>query len=671
MEPIASRLYPFLCGHEQTGTDFSADEAAAATGSKATSITTYISKKLKGHYLFPVPGQPGRYSVRGITSISADAFTMLLTQKGLPLAASPLLQLPTARPTPPADSITPTYFTSLHVDGLTLDTAIDFYLSWIEGSGQFSGRDTATRRDQGVPQPLDRDSLWSGKPQGTSASCEVIARRDGGTAILRFVHGDAADARVSWWSIASLAAYSTPRAGVHIRHATGRVSVGGPGGPSSTGVPKVLRAVLDQRGHTVRERDADSVHPRRVAGSDVGHYVKHELLDVGRTLPHVVVSLDPATGKPLVNPGKLVKLLRTQVVVYVLDLDATRELEATLERAGFDAELGSCYGGAVRLYLPNVAQDRNPRSHYLWLPYYFNRFDTGAAVDPADRLASQIASKLVWRSLPPRFLHTVEDWDRRELHVRIAAVLAHSTGAVEVNLAADLQNLRDALSRAQDEREQIESQRDELDTRFRGAKADAEMWQQYAEVREAELDAEKQTNFQLRSKLIAFEDGLGGNGVAAHSQRVDRDGVADLFGAPPSLERALNVVSLLYSDRVNVLDSAFRSAKEASGFQNPQKALELMLKLCTDYWNKLQHGGKGDAEARQVFGDCYSAKEAGLSNGGTDARTFDFNGTRLFMDRHLKIGFKDSPAACWRLHFHWDPDCGKFVVGHCGRHLPL
>jgi hypothetical protein len=44
-------------------------------------------------------------------------------------------------------------------------------------------------------------------------------------------------------------------------------------------------------------------------------------------------------------------------------------------------------------------------------------------------------------------------------------------------------------------------------------------------------------------------------------------------------------------------------------FKNPERALALLLDLAGEYWQKL-NDGKGDGEARQVFGNSYAANEA-------------------------------------------------------------
>ncbi len=139
-------------------------------------------------------------------------------------------------------------------------------------------------------------------------------------------------------------------------------------------------------------------------------------------------------------------------------------------------------------------------------------------------------------------------------------------------------------------------------------------------------------------------------------------------------EEILRLIAAFFPDRVVVLDSAFRSAQKVAQFGRPEAAFKLILKLVTLYYDRLIEG-KGDAYAREVFGrDEYSANESETvihNRRARDARTFNYKGESLFMPRHLKLGVKDSITDTLRVHFHWDADDKKLVIGHCGEHLYL
>jgi len=140
------------------------------------------------------------------------------------------------------------------------------------------------------------------------------------------------------------------------------------------------------------------------------------------------------------------------------------------------------------------------------------------------------------------------------------------------------------------------------------------------------------------------------------------------------LEEVLRLIEAFFPDRVVILDSAYKSARAAAAFEHHETAFKLVLKLVTGYWDALMQGG-GDARAREVFGkDEYSAQEGEVTahnRRARDARTFTYKGQSVVMLRHLKHGVKDSIQDTLRVHFHWDNQDKKIIIGHCGKHLPL
>ena len=52
-------------------------------------------------------------------------------------------------------------------------------------------------------------------------------------------------------------------------------------------------------------------------------------------------------------------------------------------------------------------------------------------------------------------------------------------------------------------------------------------------------------------------------------------------------------------------------------------------------------------------------------------RAFNYEGETVEMFRHLKIGVGDDATRTIRVHFHWDADREKIVIGYCGEHLSV
>jgi hypothetical protein len=137
------------------------------------------------------------------------------------------------------------------------------------------------------------------------------------------------------------------------------------------------------------------------------------------------------------------------------------------------------------------------------------------------------------------------------------------------------------------------------------------------------------------------------------------------------VEDSLTILQATFPERIVVLNSGFTSANESRTFREKKRAFHLLWKLATDYYQSLCEG-KPDAQARQIFGDDFSAKESETVEKNAVARQlriFTYKGNDYEMMAHLRIGTKDSVADTLRVHFRWFADEQKIVIGHCGKHL--
>jgi hypothetical protein len=134
---------------------------------------------------------------------------------------------------------------------------------------------------------------------------------------------------------------------------------------------------------------------------------------------------------------------------------------------------------------------------------------------------------------------------------------------------------------------------------------------------------------------------------------------------------SLQVISRLFPDRIEILDSAWKSADASTSFKEKSRLFDLLWRLATQYWKDLSNG-IGDVQARHVFGNAYSAKESETASSNARAiklRTFDYKGQIMVMEKHLRIGVKPSPTETIRIHFEWIRNDQKIAIGHCGPHL--
>lgn len=330
----------------------------------------------------------------------------------------------------------------------------------------------------------------------------------------------------------------------------------------------------------------------------------------------------------------------------------------------------------------------------------FNSYEM-AEVLGKERSAWSGAVNILYPPLPTGFIRTklflsevIESWGSTQ-HDRISYILAWVTnttnisrlrkhvrpeGVIQLSLRRrmqaararsgqmDAQQLREALEDASkqsaeqekyfnelvDENSQLEGQVSVLNTQLQDAKDDL---------------AKKEFDIQsLKDNLDRASDATQGAGVAPEE-------LLSLLcrTEPPSPVECLDVIKNIYGDKVTVLDSATESAQEMAHFIKGPELLDLLKRLVTGYRDKLMESG--DNEARKVFGkNEYAAHESETVMGNKAMRrkrTFLYDGQQIEMFRHLKIGAQDNVARTIRVHFHWDAEREKIVIGYCGKHLPV
>lgn len=217
-------------------------------------------------------------------------------------------------------------------------------------------------------------------------------------------------------------------------------------------------------------------------------------------------------------------------------------------------------------------------------------------------------------------------------------------------------------------REDLETSKKHYEEEIRALKEDIETRKkQYGEEIRALL-AEVETHKNTLRDFQSINDGRNG-GV----DRVAlRNTVVSVLSGSPRLTEVVGLIDMLYPERIVFLQSARDSAKksERGGFCRGREAYQLLQKLVNDYWQQLAEG-KSDKEAKTVFGQkVYAPKEAsGMSQEGKSRRIFRYRNQDILMEKHLKIGVKDSFAETLRVHFEWVAEEKKIIVGHCGKHL--
>jgi hypothetical protein len=143
-----------------------------------------------------------------------------------------------------------------------------------------------------------------------------------------------------------------------------------------------------------------------------------------------------------------------------------------------------------------------------------------------------------------------------------------------------------------------------------------------------------------------------------------------ISGGVKNPEDMLRAFAVLYPDRLEVLDSAYSSAKGSSEFKNLERLGNFILILVTDYLRDLLNGVP-DAQARLLFGSkAFRAAESDsvlASDKLRGSREFVYNGQKRVFERNLAIGIKYGAVNSLRMYF--DVIDSKVVIAYCGEHL--
>ena len=421
--------------------------------------------------------------------------------------------------------------------------------------------------------------------------------------------------------------------------------------PVSASQPRVIQYIVNNV-HAAKNADfADAVPGEnlKTVGQDRDSYLAF-LAEIERHDRDAAIILVSATHerKYLVNPTKLQgTLIGLAYVVQVLPESNSYEMAEVLGKRW------SAWGGAVNvLSIPSASGDVRSR--------YFLRDEIQDWGEEPQRI-SQVLAWVTSNTNIPRLRMHVRPEGVMQLSMRRRMEKVRATSA-QMNEA----QLRHALDDASKRTDELERFYTDENTELAADRS------RYKEALESEQEERRKQDFHLRS-LKAGLSNAGGDDSGAFDSDVLLKLLKLASGKEePSPLDCLEIIEQTYGDRCKVLDSARSSARKMTQFSRGRNLLGLLLLLVTTYRDGLKDGG--DSKARRVLGKSYAAKESTTVMKNPDMRRrriFDYDGTQVEMFQHLKIGVDDDQTRTIRVHFHWDGDRQKMVIGHCGEHLPV
>jgi hypothetical protein len=254
-----------------------------------------------------------------------------------------------------------------------------------------------------------------------------------------------------------------------------------------------------------------------------------------------------------------------------------------------------------------------------------------------------------------------------------------------VHVTDEIADDKDAL--IQSLKSEIESQNEDI------LSQESHLWEM-REIMDALIDQRDQYKKDSR-RLKSEVDRLSGEFAKMRAQLSDLgiDSLASLFDIlkekteetieeyrPGSVQEVLLRVRSEFQSSIVLLDSAMKSGSEAKEFRHPMRVWEVFCILHEKHDRAVQMNRQKNQRVNldELFrgkGLHTSVKFAKRESKPTmeqhgDTRFFLHRGKMIEMQPHLKIGVGASDQ-CLRIHFIFDKEEEKFLVGHCGKHLPL
>lgn len=582
------------------------------------------------------------------------------------------------------------HYSKFNATGSAFEDLLERYARWVLGKDSKSARKNQLAK--GVPETLSLEVLMDHENLDVvNETCHIQMRRGVGVWLLRFAHKINGSQQI--WIVTQARLQAQLDGALTLEHGAWQVH-GTHTPPIPIGnTPRVLKNLMDSKQGLLAERQ---IYPRPITleSEDVHDFVAHQFFAPDRTWPLVAVSahLKPKSkSSPYrISPDKLFENLRSQAIIVQLpDVSATLAWKKALESRTQES-FANCFDGAVRLYMPVRADAYKPRSSdwhkhsRLWLASQVY----GSHKDALNYLSASISRQITLRRLPANLLDCIERFDASqrilEMQQTFKAVNDASRVSItpeeEQQLKNNLEEIERQFIKTEQEKKQFQEKYDEI---FEENTLMTGLLEEASEKQKSLEDELEQIREELRAecvKTLALEYQMDAQQASSESIVLSRDRANlilsqfqhDRSASSISLEQGLELLVALCPDRVIVLDSALKSARESHNFEKPLKAFELMSTLIGGYLDDLREG-KGTTQAKERFSDTvYAAHEQKSARGNRRAkelRTFEYRDKTAIFWKHLKIGVGKNTHDGWRLHFEYDSELDRIVIGHCGKHL--
>lgn len=376
----------------------------------------------------------------------------------------------------------------------------------------------------------------------------------------------------------------------------------------------------------------------------VGDFPKFRkaLLDKNRVMPYIYISprrknAETEETEILINPSKLAKIVCGNArVFYSYDFAFTQEMSYL-----FDCKEYSCYGGSVRVYRPNLDDS-----------------------DPSDAYRH--------RSLHPSFFDEVGEEEVLKIYRR---ALAQNVSYYEKFLDVDqcrkmkreeMRKRRIDELRAKHKKEIGDLQDNKLDEAI-----EEEIKRQEAEQRVKELENQlqkvtsKEDSLKMQIQRLKYS--------ASHAEELEKALSARLENGkyPQTPEEIVQYFTTTFPDRIVFTESGMKSLKTCEFSQ--RDLWEILFDLSTVMWELMKSDNVPDPYKefyRQTGIEVARGEGPATRKDSRKMRQFEttYQGRIIDIEPHITYNYGRKGQS---LHFAFDAEIGKIIVGHCGEHLEI
>lgn len=385
--------------------------------------------------------------------------------------------------------------------------------------------------------------------------------------------------------------------------------------------PRIVRTLLEDFHCTIGGR-AVRAAPTALGAADIDLFAE-TLRSPARRLPVVLFSREPYFDKCLASPTKVAAMLAGLGEVVVMD-----DKWASFRLTAAVGKPQSCFNGAVRIYWPGVSESGEVRADRPLLP------------EEVQQMGDAVGERLLRRLTQVAAFRFVEMPTTREAREATDAQRAEQLRANSGDLDWLLKQNEDLLS----------------------ARKNADLARDDAQMRVLELEEEVQA---LRDNLRAMTEYAGDQAPA-------QEPVQDV--RPETVREALDAAEAEFADALAVWPSAQRSADDCD-FARPREVYEALMAVAdvAKKYFAARAAGRSIGHWADIFekmGFKYAATESQttMTKYGQERDFKSDDGTRR-IEKHLTLGGGDKKN-CMQVYFDVQEEPPRFVIAHCGRHLP-